>query len=143
MEASKQPNNELLYDQGANMTLRIVPFDTLAYAKKLESAGINAKQAEMQSEALAGVLEENFVSKAHQNSNFERVWNEFSVMRSEFSVMRSEFTAIRNEFKQENEHTRKDLLLEIHRSKIEMIRWLIGSLFGFFALCMTAFKFFH
>ena len=38
-------------------------FDTLAYAKKLKNAGFTEEQAEVQSEALAGVLENNMATK--------------------------------------------------------------------------------
>jgi len=38
-------------------------FDTLAYAKKLKQAGFTEEQAEVQSEALAGVLESNIATK--------------------------------------------------------------------------------
>jgi len=38
-------------------------FDTLAYAKKLKKAGFTEEQAEVQSEALAGVLENNMATK--------------------------------------------------------------------------------
>ena len=38
-------------------------FDTLAYAKKLKKAGFTDEQAEVQSEALAGVLENNMATK--------------------------------------------------------------------------------
>ena len=38
-------------------------FDTLAYAKKLKQAGFTDEQAEVQSEALAGVLENNMATK--------------------------------------------------------------------------------
>jgi len=38
-------------------------FDTLAYAKKLKQAGFTDEQAEVQSEALAGVLESNIATK--------------------------------------------------------------------------------
>ncbi len=38
-------------------------FDTLAYAKKLKQAGFTDEQAEVQSEALAGVLENNIATK--------------------------------------------------------------------------------
>ncbi|MBF0161855.1 MAG: DUF1640 domain-containing protein, partial [Magnetococcales bacterium] len=34
-----------------------VPFDTLAFVKKLEGAGVPSSQAEAQAEALTGVLQ--------------------------------------------------------------------------------------
>ena len=38
-------------------------FDTLAYAKKLERAGVPAAQAEVQAEALAEIIEERLATK--------------------------------------------------------------------------------
>ncbi|MEO5341549.1 MAG: hypothetical protein H7837_13710 [Magnetococcus sp. MYC-9] len=34
-----------------------IPFDTLAFVKKLETAGVPSAQAEAQAEALSGVLQ--------------------------------------------------------------------------------------
>ena len=38
-------------------------FDTLAYAKKLEAAGVSVRQAEVQAEALAEIIEERLATK--------------------------------------------------------------------------------
>ena len=38
-------------------------FDTLTYAKKLQDAGFNQKQAEAQAEALAAVVDQNLATK--------------------------------------------------------------------------------
>ena len=40
-----------------------VTFDTLAYVKKLKSAGVPEKQAEIQAEAFAEILEERIATK--------------------------------------------------------------------------------
>lgn len=40
-----------------------VSFNTLAYAKKLIAAGVPEKQAEVQAEALAEIVEERLVTK--------------------------------------------------------------------------------
>lgn len=40
-----------------------IAFDTLAYAKKLKEAGFTEKQAEVQAQALAGVIDENLATK--------------------------------------------------------------------------------
>ncbi|MBS1259593.1 MAG: hypothetical protein MAG551_02666 [Candidatus Scalindua arabica] len=40
-----------------------VMFDTLAYAKKLKSAGFTEDQAEIQAEALASIIDEKFATK--------------------------------------------------------------------------------
>ena len=38
-------------------------FDTLAYSKKLKAAGVPEKQAEVQAEALAEIIEERLATK--------------------------------------------------------------------------------
>ena len=40
-----------------------IAFDTLAYAKKLKEAGFSEAQAEVQAEALAGIVEERLATK--------------------------------------------------------------------------------
>ena len=40
-----------------------IVFDTLAYAKKLKSAGFTEEQAEVQAEALAGLVNEQLATK--------------------------------------------------------------------------------
>lgn len=40
-----------------------VMFDTLAYAKKLKSAGFTEDQAEIQAEALASIIDEKLATK--------------------------------------------------------------------------------
>lgn len=40
-----------------------ISFDTLAYAKKLIAAGVPSKQAEVQAETLAGIVDERLATK--------------------------------------------------------------------------------
>ena len=40
-----------------------ITFDTLAYAKKLKAAGVDEKQAEVQAEALAEIIEDKLATK--------------------------------------------------------------------------------
>lgn len=40
-----------------------IAFDTLAYAKKLKSAGFTEEQAEIQAEALASIVDERLATK--------------------------------------------------------------------------------
>jgi len=42
---------------------KAITFDTLAYANKLKSAGVPDKQAEIQAEALAEIIEERLATK--------------------------------------------------------------------------------
>ncbi len=43
--------------------MRAIVFDTFAYAKKLKSAGFTEEQAEVQAEALAGLVNEQLATK--------------------------------------------------------------------------------
>ncbi len=43
----------------------VVTFDTVAYAKKLIAAGVPAKQAEVQAETLADLVNEQIVSRQY------------------------------------------------------------------------------
>ncbi|OGV48156.1 MAG: hypothetical protein A3F46_11250 [Legionellales bacterium RIFCSPHIGHO2_12_FULL_42_9] len=57
-----------------------VTFDTLAYAKKLEACGVSVKQAEGQAEALANVLEMNFLSKKEAEINHDKLSNKIDLI---------------------------------------------------------------
>ncbi len=43
--------------------MRALPFDTLAYAKKLIAVGFTNEQAEVQAEAIADLINENLATK--------------------------------------------------------------------------------
>lgn len=45
------------------MTHHTTTFDTLAFSKKLKEAGFTEKQAEVQAEALAGIIDTNLATK--------------------------------------------------------------------------------
>ncbi len=47
------------------MTQHVITFNTLAYAKKLIAAGVSEKQAEVQAETLAEVLNEQTVTRQY------------------------------------------------------------------------------
>lgn len=57
-----------------------VAFDTLAYAKKLEACGVSVKQAEGQAEALANVLEINFISKKENEIKDDKLSNKIDLL---------------------------------------------------------------
>jgi preprotein translocase subunit Sss1 len=44
--------------------MKTIAFDTLAYANKLKNAGVEGKQAEIQAEALAEIIEERLATKS-------------------------------------------------------------------------------
>lgn len=120
-----------------------IAFDTLAYAKKLESSGIAVKQAEAHAEALANVLEFNFTSKNEANISYDKLLN---VVKQESGETRQLFNQLEQKFGQ-LEHTveRKinELHHEINQNKIDLIKWVIGLAFAQTALTFSLLKFFH
>ncbi len=56
------PNKKLM------MTIMTIPFDTLDYAKKLETAGVPLSQAEQQAKLLADVLGKSVASPSDLSS---------------------------------------------------------------------------
>jgi len=52
-----------LYFVGSYVMPETIIFDTLAYAKKLKSAGFTEEQAEIQAEALASIIDEKLATK--------------------------------------------------------------------------------
>jgi hypothetical protein len=71
-----------------------VPFDTLAYAKKLEASGIEPKQAEAHAESLAEVLEKRFTPKKDWGQSIidldQSVITRFNEMDTKINVLRND-----------------------------------------------------
>lgn len=95
-----------------------VPFDTLAYAKKLEARGVQTQQAEAHAEVLAEVLEASFTTK-------------------------SESTISNNNVSQEIRSLHHELKAEIASVKAEVIKWMFGVSVAQAALILSVLKFFH
>ena len=102
-----------------------VPFDTLAYAKKLEARGVEIKQAEAHAEVLAEMLEASFPTKQDFNASMTSGSHEVATMRHEMNARFSELKA------------------EISEVKSEVIKWVFGISFAQAALIISALKFFH
>ena len=81
-----------------------ITFDTLAYAKKLIAAGVPARQAEVQAETFAEIIDERIATK--------------------------------NDLKEQENR----LLIEINRSKVEIIKWVAGMLIAQAAIVATLVK---
>ncbi len=103
--------------EAATMTNK-VPFDTLAYAKKLEARGVDVKQAEAHAEVLAEVLEANFPNKQDSNAALTDLTHEIEKLRHE---MGAKFADV----------------------KSEVIKWVFGISFAQAALIISVLKFFH
>ena len=61
--------------------MNVIVFDTLAYAKKLKSAGFTEEQAEVQAEALAGLVNEQLATKRSEKG--VRAYNKLTYMNSD------------------------------------------------------------
>ncbi len=113
-----------------------IAFDTLAYAKKLESSGIAVKQAEAHAEALANVLEVNFVAKHESDTSHDKLFN---VVKQEASEIKQQF----NQLEQNVDQKINKLHHEINQIKVDLIKWVIGLAFAQTALIFSILKFFH
>jgi Coiled-coil domain-containing protein 90-like len=82
-----------------------VPFDTLAYAKKLEAGGVAVKQAEAHAESLAEVLEKSFTPKKDWGQSIIDLDQSVTLLRNDmdgrFNEMRTEMDARFNEMRTE------------------------------------------
>lgn len=59
--------------------MNAIVFDTLAYAKKLKSAGFTEEQAEVQAEALAGLVNEQLATKRDLNELEMRLKHDLTI----------------------------------------------------------------
>jgi hypothetical protein len=53
----------LTFTKGGGKMTRTITFDTLAYVKKLKAAGVPEKQAEVQAETFAEIIEDRIATK--------------------------------------------------------------------------------
>ena len=63
-----------------------VAFDTLAYANKLKQAGVPDRQAEVQAEALAELVEERLATKRDLSELEERLANRMNELEYRLTV---------------------------------------------------------
>lgn len=110
--------------------MHAVAFDTLAYAKDLESRGVDSKHAEAHAESLAKVLEEaGFPTKKDFQSATSNVTHVISSLRidldSRFAELRPEMNA------------------KFADVKYEVIKWVFGISFAQAALIISVLKIFH
>jgi hypothetical protein len=130
----------------------LMPIDTLAISKRLQAAGMPAKQAEAQAEILGEIIIHNLVSKA----DLEHAKNETiaiiessrretqeSIRETQESIellrkeTKTDIENLRKETKTDIENLRKDFLLELGNLRIEnghikydIMKWMIPLLAG-------------
>lgn len=92
-----------------------IMFDTLAYTKKLKSAGVSEQQAEVQAEALATSLHEIIETNLATKQDIKDVRQEIKDVKQE----------LKQEFKQEISR----LDIKISDLKAELIKWVVGIAF--------------
>lgn len=63
-----------------------IAFDTLAYANKLKSAGVPEKQAEIQAEALAQVIDDTLATKQDLQAFEERLANRLIALEQRLTI---------------------------------------------------------
>lgn len=108
------------------------PFDTLAYAKKLENVGVPTEQAEVQSCALADVLGKS-VAFPRDLAAYEHSFNcRFDAINAEMKVFRADVQL---------RLSAATIELATVRGEINLNRWMQATLIG---LNLTIlFKLFH
>ncbi len=105
-----------------------ITFDTLAFAKKLESSGMAVKHAEGVSEALSDVFDKSRETAATKQD----VTLSENSTKQEINLLKAELNIVKSELKS-----------DISKSKSEMIMWIVGLLFAQTAIIISIIKFIH
>lgn len=99
-----------------------ITFDTLAYVKKLESAGFGRAQAEVQAEAFRIQAEAQEASRKKTLDEFEHRVQKQMATREDFLALRSELQSLRGEI------WRLDNLML--SNKHEILKWVVRTMIG-------------
>ncbi len=103
-------------------------FDTLDYAKKLQSAGVPSEQAELHARALAEALGTSVASR----SDVAAVGSEVEGLRADMETMRdnlrAEMSAMRDSLRTEIASVRNELKLDLG-GRIDTLKWMV-TFFG-------------
>lgn len=67
-------------------TVTTIAFDTLAYANKLKQAGVPNRQAEVQAEAMAELVEERLATKRDLSELEERIANRMNELEYRLTI---------------------------------------------------------
>ena len=105
------------------MTSHAIPFDTLAYVKDLETAGVPAPQAEAHAKALSATLQQ--VEDARQSD---------LATRGDVGEVRLETEKVRRDLALEIEKVRR----EIAETKADILKWVAGMFVAQTALILGA-----
>lgn len=99
-----------------------ISFDTLAYAKKLESAGFSREQAEIQAEAFRVQAEAQEASRKKTFKEFEMHAHKEMATREDFLLLRAELQSLRGEiWRLDN---------QMVTNKHEILKWVVRTMIG-------------
>jgi hypothetical protein len=104
-------------------------FDTLQFSKKLISAGVPQRQAEVQAEAMAEIVEDKLASKAQLHKTEE--------------ILKSQQVKAKNDLEVKLENIKSDLALKMAELKTELTRWVIGVSVLQAGVIISCIKFLH
>ncbi len=117
-----------------------IVFDTLAYANKLKAAGVPDKQAEVQAEALAQIVENNLATK-QDIEELRRDMKEIEAnLRRDIEALHVEMKASEANLRRDIEALRAELKRDTAEIKAEIIKWVVGLLFVQAAFIITMVK---
>ena len=111
-------------------------FDTLSYAKRLQSSGFTQEQAEIQAEIFFNIIQDQLVSKRDLYDVEKNLRVEIENVRKDLTVeienVRKDLTVeienVRKDLTVEIENVRKDLSFEISNQSKELKIWFGGML---------------
>ena len=95
---------------GHNKQMKSIPFDTLSYAKKLQSAGFTQEQAEIQAETFFEIVQEQLISKQDMYDTERNLKYDIDNVRKDLTT---EIDNVRKDLTTEIDNVRKDLTTEI------------------------------
>ena len=148
--------------------MSVIPFDPLAYARKLENAGIIREQAEVQAHALHEYMDRQTALMNEILEKYDAASRKESATKSDLLTLKNdlqkEIQDVRTELQKEIQDVRTELQKEIQdvqtelqkeiqdvqinltseiaEAKNDMIRWYLSSMVAFAALMLCMFAFF-
>ena len=111
----KSISYRLAFTEGGGKMTRTITFDTLAYVKKLKAAGVPEKQAEVQAETFAEIIEDRIATK-------------------------HDILLLKQDLKELELSMKQELKLGLADTKAEIIKWVAGMLVAQAAIVATLVK---
>jgi hypothetical protein len=99
----------------------VLQFDTLDYARKLETAGVAAPQAELQARALAEALSQAVASPNDLKDLESNFGARFGALESRMTILEAAVAAVRSELSSKTDSLRADVV-----GRIDTLKWLFG-----------------